>query len=251
MAKRARSGLAVTRLYTDLVGARAPRPHPRRALRRIRYKASPTQSVKNIIVSVLAAAALLAGADDAEAQELSRTRGFMVGIRGNASAIQSDENGGSEAERGLGLGAQLGFGVTSNITVFLRADAAAMSYEADDSQDDGEYAMAIVDLGGRYSVGTSAQQLRPYVELALSGTAIADELLIEGQTYEVTYSGGALMIGGGIEYFVSRNSALDVGLQLGKGQLTTVTIDGEEVEEDVDATDFTTVRLSVGFTFHP
>lgn len=206
--------------------------------------------MKNIIVSVLAAAALLAGADDAEAQE-SKTSGFMVGIRGHASAIQSDENGGSEAERGLGLGAQLGVGVTGNITLFLRVDAAAMSYEADEPGDDGEYALAIVDLGGRYSFGTSAQQLRPYAELALSGTAIADELLIEGQTYEVAYSGGALMIGGGIEYFVSRSAALDVGMQLGKGQLTTVIIDGEEVEEDVEATDFTTVRLSVGFTFHP
>lgn len=206
--------------------------------------------MKNIIVSVLAAAALLAGADDAEAQA-SKTRGFMVGIRGNASAIQSDENGGSEAERGLGFGAQLGFGVTGNITLFLRADAAAMSYEPDQPGDDGEYALAIVDLGGRYSVGTSAQQLRPYAELALSGTAIADEVLIQGQTYEVAYSGGALMIGGGIEYFVSRSLALDVGMQLGKGQLTTVIIDGEEVEEDVEATDFTTVRLSVGFTFHP
>lgn len=207
--------------------------------------------MKNIIVSALAAAALLAGAERAPAQELSSTRGFMVGLRGNASAIQSDEDGGSEAERGLGLGAQLGFGFTNNISVFLRADAAAMSYDTDEAADDGEYVMAIVDLGGRYSFGTAAQQLRPYAELALSGTAIADELLFEGQTYEVTYSGGALMIGGGLEYFVSRNAALDVGMQLGKGQLTTVTIDGEEVEDDVEATDFTTVRLTVGFTFHP
>jgi outer membrane protein W len=203
--------------------------------------------VKNTIICALAAAALLAGPDHAAAQDRSSTRGLMLGVRANFSAIQSDEDGGSVAERGGGLGALLGFGVTEQISLFLRADAASIAYEGDEDE---SYALANVDLAGRYSVGTASEALRPYFELGLSGTAIQDDVELDGQTFDVVYSGPALLLGFGAEYFLSPQAALDVGMALGKGRFTNLQVDGEEAD-DVEEIDFTTVRMSVGFTFHP
>lgn len=202
------------------------------------------------IASAFAAAALLAGASSASAQ--FSTRGPSLGAHVNFSAIQNDEGEGSNAERGIGGGAKLGFGVTDRITVFLRGDFASVSYE-EDVEDVGadSYILANVDLGGRYSFAAGANAaLMPYVELGLSGTSITDELTVEGETFDIAYSGGGLLIGFGLEYFFNRNVALDGGLLLGKGRLTTFEIDGESFDGAEDL-DYTTVRMNLGFVFRP
>lgn len=184
-----------------------------------------------------AAFALAVTALPALAQDRSNTRGILLGVQGAAASIQLDEEGAGEAERGIGGGVTLGYGVTGNITVFLRGNLAAIDY----SGEEGSYDLSTVDLAGRYSFGTSAAALRPYVELGLTGTAVRDE--IEG--VEVVLAGGGLNLGGGLEYFLQRNLALDIGLALGKGQITSAEVDGEDVGE-FDNLDFTTTRLSAG-----
>lgn len=204
------------------------------------------------IASAFAAAALLAGASSASAQEAFSIRGPSLGAHVNFSAIQSDEGEGSSAERGIGGGVKLGFGVTDNITVFLRGDVASVSYEEEvDELGADSYTLANIDLGGRYSFasGTNAA-LMPYVELGLSGTSIVDELTVEGETYDISYSGGGLLVGFGLEYFLNRNVAVDGGLMLGKGRLTTFELDGEPFDEGEDL-DYTTVRMNLGFVFRP
>jgi hypothetical protein len=188
---------------------------------------------------------LLLGATDAFAQG---TRGPSLGAHVNSSAIQSDEDGGSQAEQGIGAGAKLGFGVTDQVTVFLRGDFASISYEAVEDVAAGSYTLANIDLGGRYSFDAASAALRPYAELGLSGTAINDQLTLEGDTYDVTYSGGGLLLGLGLEYFFNRNVALDGGLMVGKGRLTTIEIDGEPFDEAEDI-DYTTIRMNLGLVF--
>jgi opacity protein-like surface antigen len=206
--------------------------------------------VNKTIASAFAAASLLAGASSASAQEAFSIRGPSLGAHVNFSAIQSDEGEGSSAERGIGGGVKLGFGVTDRITVFLRGDVASVSYEEEVEELGADsYTLANVDLGGRYSFASGANAaLMPYVELGLSGTSIVDELTVEGETFDIAYSGGGLLVGFGLEYFLNRSVAVDGGLMLGKGRLTNFEIDGESFDGAEDL-DYTTVRMNLGLVF--
>lgn len=191
-------------------------------------------------------AAAPAAAQDEMAAPRSNTRGFTAGLHLNGSALQLDGEG-AEAENGGGMGLMLGYGVSNKVTLFARVDGADVSYS---DGEDGSYTLAHLDLGGRYSFGSSAAALRPFVELSLMGAGVSDE--IDGS--DVTLSGGAFGIGGGLEYFFSRSLALDVGLSLSKGEFTTATVDGEDYDlEDLEIEEagFTSSRFNVGLSWHP
>jgi hypothetical protein len=102
-----------------------------------------------------------------------------------------------------------------------------------------------VGLGVRRTFGTLSDRTRPYGELALTGVGVADD--VEG--HSVTITGGSFQVGVGFERFLSRRSALDLGLEMGPGRLTNVTVDGDT--SPIEAIGFTTIRLRAGFTFHP
>ena len=54
---------------------------------------------------------------------------------------------------------------------------------------------------------------------------------------------------GGIEYFVTRNVAIEAGLAVSKGVFTTAEVNGDRVEDPDE--DFTSTRLNLGITLHP
>lgn len=205
------------------------------------------------IAGVLGAALLLASAD-AQAQDGPSTRGVMLGLYGNLSAIQLDEEGGTQAENGPGLGVALGYGARDGWTFFARGTFAGITYDEDDSSeldDDGTYALGVVELGARYGFGSGPNSaFRLYGELGLSGTALSDEAALDGEVVDYTFAGPAIMLGGGVEYDLNRNVAFDAGMILGKGRFTTLEINGETADDSGDL-DFTTVRLNAGIVLRP
>jgi opacity protein-like surface antigen len=209
--------------------------------------------VNKKIASVLGAALVL-GAADGSAQDAPSGRGLMLGVYGNLSAIQLDEDGGTEAENGPGVGAMVGFGLRGGWTFFARGTFAGITYQEVDGSEldgDGTYSMPVLELGARYGFASGPNAaLRLYGELGLSGTALSDEGTIEGQEVEFTFSGPAILLGGGVEYDLNRNVALDVGMILGKGRFTSLEINGETFD-DAEDLDFTTVRLNAGIVFRP
>jgi hypothetical protein len=200
-------------------------------------------------ILALVPAALLAAATSLAAQEMtapamaapldqSKTRGFMIGAHANAAAIAPSEG---SAERGFGGGLRAGYGITDHVTVFGEADGASINYK----DEEGSYTMIHVGAGVRGSTATPAAKARPYFEAALVAVSLADD--VEG--HDVTFTGGSVQFGLGVEYFVSRTAALDVGMEVGPGKFTSASVDGESAPfEDLN---FTSVRLNVGFTFHP
>lgn len=198
--------------------------------------------MKKLVVALATATALLGATTGASAQDRSSTRGLLLGLHLGAAAVQLDEEGAGGAENGGGLGLTLGYGFTDHFALLLRADGASINYE--DDVEEGSYGLGNVDLGGRYSFGSAAAALRPYAELGVSATALVDEIEDE----EITFSGGAVFLGGGLEYFFSRRVALDAGLVIGKGKLTTVEFGGTSTD-DFEDLDFTTSRLNVGVSF--
>lgn len=206
--------------------------------------------MKKTIVSMAAAAMLLAGAGQAAAQDRSSTRGLMLGVHLNAAAIQLDEDEGSDAENGIGGGLILGFGFSEQLSLFLRGDAAEIS-EDNDTGEDGSFTLVNLDLGGRYTFGSTAAALRPYAELGFSGTGLGFELTDGTQSADGVFSGAGLFLGGGLEYFFTPKAALNVGLTVGKGRFTAATVDGGSAEDLDEDQDFTTSRLAIGVSFRP
>jgi opacity protein-like surface antigen len=151
----------------------------------------------------LVALALLAGAYPACAaaqapgasEDRSDLRGLSLGLSLNGSATHSDA-GAFRRQSAGGLGLTLGYGATDALTLFLRGDYT--------------YRATYLDLGARYSFGASSSALRPYVEVAATGM---------GSSGAGLRSTGAALTGGvGLEYFVSRNLALDVGVGYSRGR---------------------------------
>ncbi len=172
------------------------------------------------------AAALTAGSASAQAvTDRSSTRGLGVGLSFNQSALGA--NAPSRSNIGSGLGVALGYGVTENLGVFAR-----MNYA---------YRSSLLDAGVRYSFGSPRTALRPYAELAATrvGTAPADGFRSTG--YGAT-------AGVGVEYFLNRKLALDVGVVHSEGRYTSREFDGSRVD---GTTRFTSSRLNIGLKWHP
>ena len=173
----------------------------------------------------LAAAALTAGTASAQQTGMpepgtpSGTRGLTFGLDLGGGAVGFDRTA-SEMRPGANVGLIVGYGVSDAVTLFLRTDVG--------------YRMGHVDLGARYSFGASHAALRPYVEGALTRTGATDG---DVRSHGFGFTGGA-----GVEYFVSRNVSLDVGVAHSRGRFTSDRVDGRG---------FGSTRVHVGFRLRP
>lgn len=198
-------------------------------------------------VRTLAAAGILAAAlhTPAAAQmEQSSIKGFNLGLFLNGSAAQVEDA--DEPDSGGGVSLHLGYGVNESVSLFLRGSGAAIQAEgfAED-----EYALAHFDLGARYSFGSTASRLRPFIQAAYSGRAASFDLGPEG-TLDVRGSG--ITGGGGLEYFVSPALAIEAGLSFTGGEFTEGRLDDSEwVDLDDASIDMTTTRFDLGISWHP
>ena len=173
-----------------------------------------------------AAAALTAGSASAqEGTDRSNTRGLGVGVNFNQSAVGALAPWKADPGSGVGLG--IGYGVTDRLSVFARADYA--------------YRSSHVDAGVRYSFGSPRSALRPYAELAATRVGFAPHEDFRSTGYGAT-------AGVGVEYFVSRKLALDVGVVHSEGRYTNTKINGEPIDRDFR---FNSSRLNIGFKWRP
>lgn len=191
-----------------------------------------------------AAAPLAAQTDPDFLPARSKTAGFHLGVFLNGSAAQVEDA--DEADSGGGLSLHLGYGVNDNFSLFARASGAAIQAEgfAED-----QYTLAHVDLGGRYSFGTTAAALRPFLQAAFSGRAASFDLGSEGM---LDVRGSGFTGGGGLEYFVNPNLAIEGGLLFSFGEFNEGRLDGSEWVDLEDASlDMNTTRFDLGISWHP
>jgi opacity protein-like surface antigen len=181
----------------------------------------------SLVAVALASAALAAGSAGAQVGSppvQSGTRGFTLGLDLNGSAI---ERGTSAWPRGAGLGLSLGYGVSERVSLFTRANLA--------------YRMAHVDVGARFTFGGTESRLRPYVEGAFTRSATSAFVSPTGEGPARSHGYG-LTGGAGMEYFVSRRVAIDVGASYSRGEFTAGTFKGEN---------FGSTRLNLGIKWRP
>jgi hypothetical protein len=198
-----------------------------------------------IAIRALALAAVLAGtlSTPALAQQ-SNTAGLNLGLFLNGTAAQVEDS--DENDTGGGVSLHLGYGFSQSFQLFARAAASAIESEgfADD-----QFALAHFDVGGRFSFGSTATAVRPYVQAAFSGRAASFDLGSEG-TLDVRGSG--LSAGGGLEYFLSPSLAIEGGLSFTFGEFNEGRLDdGDWVDLEETAFEMNTTRFDVGISWHP
>ena len=190
----------------------------------------------------------------AEAQNRSNTNKLFLGLSLGGSSIElegEDDDGGFETEREQGPGGafRIGYGFTSLFSLYLEGSAASIDVEGD------EFALLHGDLGARFHFGGPSRAFIPFLDVALTGRAIAvDDLEVDDgqggtQTVDVEVSGSGFSFGGGFLYFFNPKWALDVGLKVTTGEFDTVKFDNISISGlEIDAT---SARLKVGVTWFP
>ena len=190
---------------------------------------------------LLAAAILIVAPSPSQAQE-SNTKGFMGNLHYSRTTLKTDEDG-DETDQGNGFGGRLGWGFSPKFTVYVGLEAAKLILEEPGA--DGDYGLGHLDLGLTYNFANSNRALVPYIEVAVGTRAIAFST-IGG---DFTQAGSSFTLGGGINYFFSRSTALQVGLNFTGGKFENAELDGDEIPDtDVSGS---SGRLMVGFTFYP
>ena len=209
----------------------------------------PSDPMRPLLFFVLLLAAPLATAQ-------SNTTGLYLnarlgGVGSNAEVELADDVVLDLEEGGGSLDLAVGYGVSPAVTLFARVQGAAF-----DGRDDlGDYGVAFVDLGARLHFGAGQRRLVPYAEAALTGHSLSFDNYF-GLAEDLTASGGAFTLGGGVQYFLSPSVALDAGIGLSLGRLDQYeagrTITGDvDVESDLDDVSLNSFRIGLGVALYP
>lgn len=187
----------------------------------------------SLVAATLACVALSAAPAAAQAgsgTDQPDTRGLSVGVHLNRTAVNFQFD--SDDVLGAGGGVTVGYGLTNRLSAFARAN---MGYQSTQ-----------VDLGARYRFGSPTGVLRPYVEAGITRVGASRDA--SGFEARESVWGTGATVGAGVEYFVSRNLAVDAGVVHTRGRFSEGAIldGGSGVSEK-----FISNRLQLGVTWRP
>ncbi len=194
----------------------------------------------------LALLAALATSAPLLAQE-STTRGFNVGIHLSGQSITPEDGDRSNAG---GAGLFLGYGFNRTIQLFLQFDGG--EFDVQNAAVEGDWAMGHGDLGVRFHFANSLRSWVPYLQAAISGRAVSvtnGALNQVTQSEDITLSGAAFTVGGGILFYFNETLAADLQLALSGGRFTDVkvgTVTYNNAEVDAQST-----RFNIGVSWWP
>ena len=180
------------------------------------------------------------------AAQRSTTRGWNIGahLQGASLTVEDDDPSG-----GGGLGVRVGYGFNRNFTGYIEADG--ITFDIENPELEGEWRMGHVDLGVRYNFANSLRRWIPFLEGAIGGRAVTvEDATSDGEDIgKVTFSGGALSLGGGVSVFTSEKFAIETLVKFTGGTFEQIDVGNVSVRDlDVDASSF---RFKVGVSWWP
>jgi Outer membrane protein beta-barrel domain len=216
---------------------RAPRtPHIEVIMLRTLPSSLLTVAVSAIVVAV-----------PVHAQE-STTRGFNVGIHATGASLKPQDGDRSNAGGG---GLFFGYGFNRNFELFLQLDGA--QFDVQNADVNGTWTMGHGDLGFRYYFANSLRTWVPYVQAAFTGRAVSvkdAEVNQVAQSNTVSFTGGALTLGGGVIFYFNQKLGLDLQLAWSGGKFTQYKTDNAtyDLSSPLDAQ---SSRFNVGLSWWP
>jgi hypothetical protein len=185
-------------------------------------------------------------AHTASAQE-STTRGLNLGLHFSGQSLTPED--GDRANAG-GAGIVAGYGFNRSLALFLQVDAG--EFDVDTAVVEGTWTMGHIDLGLRYHFANSLRSWVPYLQAALSArfVNVEDGVINQvTQTEDVTTTGGALTLGGGIMFYFNETFAADIQLLGSGGRFTEVRV-GNTTQSGLEV-DATSGRFNLGVSWWP
>lgn len=190
--------------------------------------------------------ALLALATPLAAQEAQpyKTGGLSLGLYLNGTSVSNEDN--DDIESGGGASLRIGYGFPMGLTLFIQGTGANVT-TAGNSDD--SYVMGHGDLGLRYGF-RAFQKINPYVEAAFSGRTFT--YATGTQIGDIDLRGAAFTGGAGVEIYLARSVALDLGLLYSVGEFNEGKTTGGSWEDlGSDALSVNTARFNLGLAWHP
>jgi len=191
--------------------------------------------------------ALVVVAPVAARAQLSTTRGLSLGAHLMGTSL-TVENG--DPASGGGLGLRVGYGFNRIVTGFVNLDGSQVDIKSG-STIVGQWDLAHAEVGARFHFANSLRRWVPYLEASAGARSVSvSDASVNGQAAgKVSFSGGALTLGGGLSAYITRKVALDASLKWTGGQFTKVDVGNVSLNNlDIDAASF---RFGVGFVWWP
>lgn len=195
--------------------------------------------------------ALLLTASALQAQTIrqrSTTSGFNVGLQGHLLGWSSDyfrfldENAGS----GGGVTLRMGYGFTQHLEAFGQFDRTGMNVGQLDAA---SFRFSHLTGGVRYNISATTHAFRPFLELGYAHRSAMVRQVVNGNGYnDINFRGGAVHLGGGLNYFVALPVALSLSGSFQTGGKAAVSVDSFDTG---DRADVSTFRVSLGVILFP
>jgi hypothetical protein len=175
----------------------------------------------------------------------SNTEGFHIGIGGGYKHWTSSYfNRLDETEpMGLGGGINLGYGINQHIELFASYEYHTFKFKTE--WDD--YGLSTFGVGARYNFGGTLQAIRPFVEVAYNyQNLLINPVELNGQLFEYKMKGGALSLGGGVNFFVTPKLAINAKAGANLGKFSSFLVDNDGIE---DRPDVKTFQFGIGLNY--
>ena len=181
-----------------------------------------------------------------EGVTLSGTTMLALGFRITGPSVAPE----IKTENGQGLGIEIGYGITPRIMVFGSADLAKQ--RSNFQSLDGSMGLAHIELGARLAFPAAGRRAVPYLSAQFGAQALGARS-IEGESEgTIRIWGTHVGAGAGVLYALSPVLALDAGVVGSRGKFGKVELLGAaNTSGDMNVNSSTTMRLKVGFNWHP
>jgi hypothetical protein len=206
----------------------------------------------------IAAMALSLFAAGAQAQKPRRpvpqTEGLMLGgttvlaagITISGPEVRED----IKTSMGQGVGIQVGYGFTPRLMGF--ASGTVVKQNSSYGPFDGSFGLALLEVGARMTFPQPGKRMIPYVSAHAGTHGLGASSNEGGINATLRLSGTQIGLGGGILYALTPSMSLDAGAVADRGKFGKLKLSGDiNREGPVNVNASTTLRLRVGFNWHP
>jgi hypothetical protein len=151
---------------------------------------------------------------------------------------------------GFGGGVQVGYAITPRLSAYAGYEIAKQPVDMVGL--DGDFGLTHLEAGAHLTFPMKHSRVTPYVGGWVGRRSLSSTLedFDAGTSQELSLSGLAAGVSGGIQYFLSPNLSLDGGLSLGVGKFGDVKIDHEK-QVMPEISNSTTARLQFGANWYP
>jgi hypothetical protein len=210
--------------------------------------------MQRIILAVLVASIGVAGSAEAQRARASHlpSRFFINGhsVMAFGTSVTPDGFESLKTSTGLGGGLQIGYAITPRLTAYAGYELAKQPVDMFGLE--GNFGLSHLEAGAHLSFPVRNSRVSPYVGAWVGRRSLTSTLddLDAGTSQDLSLSGLAAGVSGGMQYFLSPALALDGGVSLGMGKFGNVKID--HVRQIMpDLRNSTTMRVQFGASWRP